>query len=75
MAHNILSILPHGIGEEVSFPLVRYVISCGQSKTTGEMLQEKVVVSYCVPANNGIFPRDSTVLDTAESKNDLELMN
>jgi len=43
VAHDIFSIIPHGVGVEVSYSLGRDVIGWRQSKTTGETLCEKVV--------------------------------
>jgi hypothetical protein len=44
VACNIFSIVPHGVGVKASFSLLRDVIGWRQSKTTCEMLREKVVV-------------------------------
>jgi len=44
VAPDIVSIIPHGVGVEASFSLRRDVIAWRQSKTTGETLQENVVV-------------------------------
>jgi len=44
VAGDIFSIIPHGVGVDVSFSLGRDVIGWRQSKTTGESLREKVVI-------------------------------
>ena len=44
VAPDIVSIIPHGVEVEASFSLRRDVIAWRQSKTTGETLQENVVV-------------------------------
>jgi hypothetical protein len=44
VAHDIFSIIPHGVGVEARFSLGRHVIGWRQSKTTGETLREYVVV-------------------------------
>jgi len=55
VASDIFSIIPHGVGVEASFSLGRDVIGWRQSKTTGEILWEKVVVRQYARANNGIL--------------------
>jgi len=42
--HDIISIIPHGVGVEASFSLGRDVIRWRQLKTTGDTLRENVVV-------------------------------
>jgi len=44
MAHDIFSIIPHGLGVEGSYSLGRDVIGRRQSKPTGRTLRAKVVV-------------------------------
>ena len=55
MAHDILCIIPHGVGVEARSTLDRDVIGWRQSKTTGETLQEKVVVRQFAGDNNRDF--------------------
>jgi len=55
VARDIMSIIPHGVGVEVSFSLGWDVIGWRQSNTTGETLREKVVVRQFARANNSIF--------------------
>jgi len=55
VACNIISIISHGVVVEASCSLGRDVIGWRQSKTTGEMLQEEVVLRQCARANEGIL--------------------
>jgi len=55
VAHDIFSIIPHGVGVEASFSLGRDVIGWRQSKTTGETICENVIVRQFARANNGIL--------------------
>jgi len=73
VARDIFSILPNGIGVEASCSLWHDVIGWRKSNTTGEKLQETVVVKHFAPANNGMLAGDCTALDTTETENDLEL--
>jgi len=73
VAHNIISIIPHGVGVEASFSLGRDVIGWRQSKTTGETLREKVVVRHFARANNGILAATEPELDTLNTENDSEM--
>jgi len=51
VAHNIVSIIPHGVGVEASFSLGRDVIRWRQSKTTGETIRKKAVIRAFAQAN------------------------
>jgi len=73
MSHDIVSIIPHGVGVEASFYLGQDVIRRRHSKTTGERLREKVVVSQFARATNRILAGDCPALGTAETENNLEL--
>jgi len=64
VAHDIFSIIPHGVGVEASFSLGRDVISWRQSKTAGETVREKVVVRQFARANTGILAGTDQELDT-----------
>jgi len=66
----MFSIIPHGVGVEASFSLGQEVIGWMQSKTTGETLREKVVVSQFARANNGILAGTDSELDTMNTEND-----
>jgi hypothetical protein len=72
VACDIFSIIPHGVGVEVSFSLGRDVIGRRQSKTTGETLHQKVVVRQFARANNGILGGTDPELDTMNTENDLK---
>jgi len=73
VAHDIFSIIPHGVGVEASFSLGRDVIGWRQSKTTAETLHEKVVVRQFAQANNGILAGTYPELDTTNTENDSEM--
>jgi len=73
VAHDIFSILPHGLGVEARFSVGRDVIWWRQSKPTGETLCKKVIVRQYVWANNGILAGHHPVLDSTEAENDREL--
>ena len=63
--------IPPGVGVEARVSLVRDVIGCRQSNTTGETLHEKVVVSQFSQANNRIITGDELALRTTNTENDL----
>jgi len=67
------SIIPHGVGVEASFSLVRNDIRWRQSKTTGETFRERAVATQFVQASNGIFAGSVPSLDTAYSGNDSDM--
>jgi hypothetical protein len=73
VAHDIFSILPHGLGVEASFSLRRDVIGWRQSKTTCETLCENVVVRQFAQAKSGLLSGDDPVLVPNSSYNDMEL--
>jgi len=73
VAHDIFSIISHGVGVEASFSLRRDVIGWRQSKTTGETLCKKVVVRQFVRANNGLLAGDDPELDSTSADNDMEI--
>jgi len=73
VARDIFSIIPHGVRVEASFSLGRDVIGWRQSKTTGEILREKVVVRQFARANNGILAGTDPELDTMNTDNDSEI--
>jgi len=73
VARNIFSIIPDGVGVEVSSSLGRDVIGWRQSKTSGETLCEKVVVTQFARANNRILPGTGPELDDTNTENDSEI--
>jgi len=73
VAHNLFTIIPHGVGVEASFSHARDDIGWRQSKTTGEALCEYVVVRQIARANNGISAGDDPVWDTTNTENDWQL--
>jgi hypothetical protein len=72
-AHNIISIIPHGVGVEATSSLWLDDIGWSQSKTPGKRHREKVVVRRFARVYNGILVGDCAVLETAATDNDLEL--
>jgi hypothetical protein len=73
VAHDIFSIIPHGVGVEASFSLDRDVIGWRQSKTTGKTLHKNVVVKQFAQANNRILAGTDPKLDTKNTENHLEM--
>jgi len=73
VAHNIFSIIPHGVGVKASFSLGRDVNGWRQSKTTCETLREKVVLRQFARANNRILAGTDTELDTTNTENHSEM--
>jgi hypothetical protein len=73
MAHDIFSIIPHAVGVEASFSLGQDVIGWSQSKTTDQILSEKVVVRQFARANNGLLAGDNPVSDTTNTGNAFEM--
>ena len=73
MARDVFSIIPHGVGVDAGFSLGRDAIGWRQSKTTGETLHEKVVVSQFTRANSGLLAGDDPVLDPNSTDNNMEL--
>jgi hypothetical protein len=72
-AHKIFSILPHGVRVEASFLIARDVICWRQSKSSGEMLGEEVVLKQFSIAYNRILVHDYTALDSIETELKLAL--
>jgi len=73
VAHDIFSIIPHGVGVEASCYPGRDVIGGRQSKTTGRTIREKVVVRQFARANNRILAGADPELDTTSTENDSEM--
>jgi len=73
VAHDIFSILPHGVGVESSFSLRQDDIGWMQSTTTGETLHKKVVGRQCARANNAILADADPELDSMNTNNDSEM--
>jgi len=73
VAHNIFSIIPHGVGVEASCSLGRDVIGWRQSKTTGETLREMVAVREFARTNTGLQPGDDPVLDSTSTDTNMEM--
>jgi len=73
VAHDIVSILPHGVGVKASFSLGRDVIDWRHSETTGETLWDQAVVGQFAWANTRIWVGQCAALDDTDTENDLEL--
>jgi len=73
VAHDIFSIIPHGVGVEARFSLGRDVIGWRQSKPTGKTLGEQFVVRQFARANNGMLASAGPGLDTTNTENDSEM--
>jgi len=73
VAHDIFSIIWHGVEVEASFSLGHDVVRWRQSKTTGKTLLEKVVVRQFTRANNEILPGADPELDTTNTENNSEM--
>ena len=73
VVRDICSIIPHGVGVEASFSLVRDVIRQRESKTAGETHHEKVEGRQFARANNGVLAGDDPVSDPSSTENDIEM--
>jgi len=73
MAHDIFSIIPHGVGVEASDSIWQDVIGWRESKITGETLCENIIVRLFVAINNRILPGDNPVSDTTNTENDSDM--
>jgi len=73
VAHDISSIVPHGVGVEASLSLGRDVIGWRQSQTIGEWLHKMVVVGQFARADNRISAGADPELDTMTTENDSEM--
>jgi len=73
VAHDIISIIQHGVGVYAGFSLGLGMFNCRQSETTGETVWEKVGLRKFAGANNGILVGNCPALDNTETENDLEL--
>ena len=73
MARNIFSIIPLGVGVEVSCSLGRDDIGWRQSNTTGETLLKRVIVRQIARANNWTVAGADPGLHTMNAENDSEM--
>jgi len=73
VASDIICNILHGVWVEASFSLGENVIGWWKFKTTGETLQENVVVWQFAGPNNGILVGDCAVLDSMETENELHM--
>jgi hypothetical protein len=73
VAHDIFSIIPHGVGVEASVSLGRDVIGWRKSKTTHETLREKVIVRQVARTNHRILAGTDAELDPTNTENDSEM--
>jgi len=70
---DIFSIIPHVVRVEASFSLGRDDIAWRNSKTTGEIFHEHVIVRQFARANNGILAGVNPGLDKTNTENDSEM--
>jgi len=56
VAQGMISIIPHGVWVETSLSPGRDVIGCGQSKSTGKILREKMLYSRLQEPVPGYWP-------------------
>ena len=70
VAPDIFSTIPYRVGVEASLSLGQDVSSCRQSKTTGEIFCEEVVVSQFARAENGILAGFDPEFDSTNTEND-----
>jgi hypothetical protein len=75
VASEIFCTIPQGVGLDYSFSHWRDAPRWRQSKTNDDTLYGKVIALLCTQANNRKFAGDSTLSDTKEIENHLELMN
>jgi hypothetical protein len=73
VAHDISSMIQHGVGLEARLFLVRDIVRWRLLKTTGETLSENVIATQYAWADIGILACNDPVLDTTEVENDVEL--
>jgi len=73
VALDMFSIIPHGVGVEAGMSLGRVIIGRRQSKSSGGMLWEKVVVRQFPGGNKASWAGDCPACGNMETENDLEL--
>jgi hypothetical protein len=73
VARDRFSIIPHCVGVEASYSLRQDVIGFRLSKSTGETIGEKVVVSRLARAYNAILVGTDPELNNTNTENDLEI--
>jgi len=72
--HEIVCIIPDGVGVKASWSLGRYELIWRLSKTTGQTLWEKEVVLHCAEANNMLLANDEPAFNTTNTDDDLEMI-
>ena len=73
VAHDIVSIIPHGVTVVASISLGRHVNGWRQSETTGKTLREKVIGRQFAQANHQILEGDDPALNMTDTENDLQM--
>jgi len=73
VGRDISSIIPHGVGLEVSVSVGQDVIGWRQSKTTGGTLREKLIVSQFASYNNRVLAGADPKLNTTNKENASEM--
>ena len=81
MARDVFSVIPHGIGVEASFSLGCDVLGWRQCRTSGDMLQKKVIVRQFSRSNPGILagadiglPNNATAAQNEQKEEDKKLL-
>ena len=72
MGRDVFSVIPYGIGVEVSFSLGHYVLGWRQCRTSEDRLQKKVIVQQFSWSHSGILADTNIGLvnDTAAAQNE-----
>jgi len=73
VAHDIFSIIQHGVGVEAGFSLGRDVIGWRQSQTTGRTFREEVDARLCTWANTRRLASNNPALDMMNTENNSEM--
>jgi len=73
VACDIFSIIPHGVGVEVSFSLGGDVIPWWTSKTTGKTICEKFVIMKFATVNYGMLATADPLMDSTNTENNSEM--
>jgi hypothetical protein len=73
VAHNVFSIIPHGVRVMASVSLGQDVLGWRQSKITGETLYENLNVRQFAQGNTGISAGTNAEVDTKNTEYNLEI--
>jgi len=70
VTRDMFPIIPHGVRVETNSSLGQDVVGWRKSKTTTEIVRERVVVGMFVQRNNRLLLGDNPALDTTKTEND-----